>query len=433
MSIKYPNLSAASSSYYVEPVLRLGIRKSTLNKFKFLILLISLIFVGLMVPKLSVIMLFCLAILLVRPNTIFLKENLFLFMFSITYFTIAIIFDYPEGPVRAIINVMMVQSAYLLGVNTNWRELPYWPNNGVYAIIAFSMGMFLYSVYCFHFTMENWPLIIYSRGLIHVWFDAELHPLQFCVFTATLIALILPCIVALSRYHLREIFHFKSIIRVMLLLGLISLGLAGLILNTILQNRTAYVILALCSLAIFIYLLWKQKMTANLKMIGILISLITVTYIVLMVFLDIDLLKRIFEHRFEHGVETPRYELWTNGFYNIFEYPLGGGKLDVTRQGMTKWFHNLWLDIVRVSGVLPLILLIIFQMLHLKSIWSILKRNDYEFLKLFIISILIYGLVIYLSIPVNETSTMAFGFTIFCLGVIRNLGYNLALDGRISS
>ncbi len=426
-------MSGASSLDSVEPVLKLGIRKSAINKFKFWMLLVSLVFVGVMVPKASVILLFGLSILLARPSVIFLQENLFLFLFSVTYYAIAIIFGYPEGPVRAMINVMIVQSAYMLGVYTNWRGLPYWPNNGVYAIIAFAMGMFLFSVYCFNFTMENQPFMVYNRDVINVWSNEEIHPLQFCAFTATLIVLILPCIVALTRYHLREIFHFKSIIGIMVLLGLISLGLAGLILNTILQNRTAYAILALCSLAIFIYLLVQQKMTANLRMIVIMVSLMIVTYIVLMVFLDIDLLKRILERRFEQGVETPRYELWTNGFYNIFEYPFGGGRLDPTLQMMTKWFHNLWLDVVRVSGVLPLILLIIFQMLHLKSIWSILKRSDYEFLKLFIISILIYGLSIYVSVPILETSVMAFGFTIFCLGVIRNLGYNLALNEQISS
>lgn len=433
MGKQYRNMSEAISSVSVNPLPGFGVGKKTVNKLMFWMFLFSLLFVGLMVPKLSIILLLCLPIIMVRPKVIYLKENLILFMFLITYFTIAVIFYYPKGPLRAIINVIVIQSSYLLGVYTNWRELPYWPNNGLYAIIAFSMGLFLFAAYSFQFTAAHYPHLIYGRILINVWNLEELHALQFCIYTAPFISLIFPGIVALSRYRLREIYYFKDIIGVMMLLVLISIGLVGLVLNTILQNRTAYAILALSFLVIFMYLLFRQTLSANLKMIGFIIFLSIIAYFSLMFFFDFNLLGHILERRFEKGVETPRYTLWIHGLYNIFESPFGGGKMHSALQGISEWYHNLWLDVVRDSGLIPLLFLLIFQIMHLRSVLSIFKWNENIFLKISIIAIITYILSIYQSEPIIDPSVIAFGFTVFCLGVIKNLAYNMPLDKRISS
>lgn len=51
-----------------------------------------------------------------------------------------------------------------------------------------------------------------------------------------------------------------------------------------------------------------------------------------------------------------RYSSLSRGLENLFEYPLGG-------LGNTAYYHNMWLDIGRVSGLFPFLVMVFYSIL----------------------------------------------------------------------
>uniref|UniRef100_UPI0040472809 hypothetical protein n=1 Tax=Shewanella baltica TaxID=62322 RepID=UPI0040472809 len=56
----------------------------------------------------------------------------------------------------------------------------------------------------------------------------------------------------------------------------------------------------------------------------------------------------------ERGFNSPRFEMFSNGFDNMINYPFGGLLVNSSSYH-GKWFHNMILDIVRVSGFLVML------------------------------------------------------------------------------
>lgn len=61
------------------------------------------------------------------------------------------------------------------------------------------------------------------------------------------------------------------------------------------------------------------------------------------------------------GVDSPRWLLYQQGIYELFDNPLGGGmpKYSVTGYDGV-YFHNIFLDLGRISGIIPVILYLLF-------------------------------------------------------------------------
>jgi len=62
---------------------------------------------------------------------------------------------------------------------------------------------------------------------------------------------------------------------------------------------------------------------------------------------------------FNRGMESPRFEMWSQGFSNIWDYPYGGLSFTINSYG-GEWFHNIFLDTVRTSGYIPMLVLLLF-------------------------------------------------------------------------
>lgn len=377
-----------------------------------------------MIPKLSFSLLIFTAIIFARPRLIFLKETFLLFSFLLIYYAIPVCYG-DHDLLRAMLNIIIIQSAYLLGVYINWKDLPYWPTNCILVIIAFSLGFSLFSSLSFHLTSSDYPSLIANRGIVNFWSEDIMPPLALSDFTLPGIMLVLPSFYFLTSVKFITFFSFRKILFLFLFILVITSGVSSLLMNAMLQNRTSFIILVLSTLAVSTFLIFRQGLLENIKMMlaGLIFFVMVIS--VLAYYFDLNIILALLEKRVEEGMATSRYNLWLQGIYNIFENPLGGGRVDLSLES-TFWFHNLWLDIVRVSGVVPLAYLLIFQGLHLKSVYVILKENKDNFINLSIISLLIGIFCMYLTQPILEGSVMAFSFTLFFWGILKNISYAIS-------
>lgn len=83
------------------------------------------------------------------------------------------------------------------------------------------------------------------------------------------------------------------------------------------------------------------------------------------------------------GFNSPRFELLSDGFNKLTIYPLGGFYPEViSYQG--NWYHNIYLDTARISGIIP-VLILFFIDIYLFIKFIISKQNKNVFFLLFIV------------------------------------------------
>ncbi|MBD2781297.1 hypothetical protein [Xenorhabdus szentirmaii] len=134
----------------------------------------------------------------------------------------------------------------------------------------------------------------------------------------------------------------------------------------------------------FKYLLYFKGLSTNKKIISIIIS----SSILIFFMNEVNLLKLGgFEKR---GLESSRFDILKNGLNMMWDYPFGGLKV-VSKYYDGLWFHNMFLDIVRVSGYI--VLLYWCFILFITSIIIVLnkKNNKKTFGLLFIILIISFS------------------------------------------
>lgn len=99
-------------------------------------------------------------------------------------------------------------------------------------------------------------------------------------------------------------------------------------------------------------------------------------------FFEVDKLTAI-DRITSEGSESGRYNLYKLGLNNLFVYPFGGYNIDSGTYG-TIWNHNLFLDIARMSGLVPLFLIIFSYIFLFKKILKNLKIVNRNFLLIFV-------------------------------------------------
>lgn len=159
----------------------------------------------------------------------------------------------------------------------------------------------------------------------------------------------------------------------------------------ILQNRSSFIVLALCLVSNFILSKNRSFLMFSFLLIGILL----IPYLI-----KLDFFEYILDRFQGDGLESLRYGLWEEGFDLAIKNPFGGFYESST--GFFA-FHNIFLDVAKASGVIPTLVLICV------IIVSILFGCLNSIRKL-VLSIL---LILCVSFePVYEASVWVFSFTI---------------------
>jgi|GEM_PF-1830860 len=133
-----------------------------------------------------------------------------------------------------------------------------------------------------------------------------------------------------------------------------------------LGSRTLIAISGLSFFVSLLYILSKQSLLDNIKLLGMLVVCAIIAFMTLPFDLDSPIFSTL-GHRMQtsRGIESTatagnRTALWAEGLKNLFNHPLGWNS--------RMHHHNLWLDVPKVVGIVPLIFLLINNVLCLSSL-----------------------------------------------------------------
>lgn len=179
------------------------------------------------------------------------------------------------------------------------------------------------------------------------------------------------------------------------ILGLV-LEIVACIYSFQLGGRTQLIILGLVFVIIFFFYLFEKKgFVPTFKIIMRLVFLVILVYIVYQ--LDIFSIKTTIESsnlllRLEQGgleaSDQYRINSVLNGLLLLMNHPFGG-------QETVFYFHNMWLDVGRVSGVFPFLFLLLYSVLATYHVLMIFLNKNYN------ITIRYLFLSLYLGIQIN--------------------------------
>lgn len=104
---------------------------------------------------------------------------------------------------------------------------------------------------------------------------------------------------------------------------------------------------------------------------------------------------------------------WKLGFENLYEYPFGGEPMN-----RVSYYHNLWLDIRKVSGIIPFLIMIAFTFINYKFLFynhnlRSISNSLLEFSRIGFVTLL---LIMFVE-PIIEGSPLVFYFFIFYCGL----------------
>ncbi|MEG2848294.1 MAG: hypothetical protein RR904_05965 [Bacilli bacterium] len=112
--------------------------------------------------------------------------------------------------------------------------------------------------------------------------------------------------------------------------------------------------------------------------------LLIIVFITIFPFLDFSDFTT-FDRLSSDGLKSQRFELYYLGLENLFYYPFGGYQVDKSTFG-TVWLHNIFLDVSRMAGLIPLILFLIFYIGVIKRILKYKKNIDKNLILIFLSS-----------------------------------------------
>lgn len=195
--------------------------------------------------------------------------------------------------------------------------------------------------------------------------------------------------------------------------GFLILFACSLLTTIHLINRTGIVISLICLIA----LLATQKIGKMGKAIVYLIAIFTV---IVMYFGTDWLMDSIDAYTYRnvngYGIDSGggRFDRWIDALGKFLEYPVGWWQNNSTYNARV---HNLWLDIARVGGIIPFILIIIFFINGIRTQFILLKRYKKQPVVLILFGIFLSMCLAAAVEPVIEAKISYFCLIIFFMGM----------------
>lgn len=325
------------------------------------------------------------------------RDFLVLLAFSIT-FTMFDYFGENRGIQYLIIQAIFPVFFYALG---KMMVTPNLSNKGVIYLVL-SIG-FIYSVTALLsivFNLMQGGFIQTDRFIPSFWNGEEIKSTK--VASYLIYNTVIPAILVANRQR------FGLLSKLLLL----SIYGVSLIASFRLGSRTLIAISALSLIASFVYIVIKQPLLDNLKLVATLFAIVVITYIYVPFDFDSPIFSTLGQRlQTSSGAASTasagnRTVLWAAGLKNLLEHPLG-------------WeyhmhHHNLWLDMAKKATFIPLLFFLInnvFCYSSIKKAFSI-SGNDIGFnvtLFLFFFS----TFLLFFTEPVIEGNF--FSIVVYCL------------------
>jgi hypothetical protein len=265
-------------------------------------------------------------------------------------------------------------------------------------------------------------LVLYSTGVAYfsgVNLESRLINIQFYsrneneqALSATLIGLHLtPLMSFLPLLLLRNVKHHKIPILIGSIVTLLAIGA-----SVIIASRTPLVIFFL----ILLFILYVARTRISLFSFLGLFALGSISlYGLYSIETEFGEFTSLISERFKDddiSSAGTRGSRWQEGFVNIFKYPFGGEKERIGH------FHNLWLDLRYMAGVIPMIFLILVSMksfVHYKRFIQTGNRDNISYYSLNSLYLCVF-IMLFME-PILQGSFVFFMFYMLTAGMYRGL------------
>ena len=147
----------------------------------------------------------------------------------------------------------------------------------------------------------------------------------------------------------------------------------------VLGTRTQFIILAITSIVILaVYMIEKKGLIAGVALFFFTGIILACVWLVIYEFElfglkefieSSNLANRNIEGSGLEEADQYRFESIFRGFENLLVYPFG------VPDGLTTYYHNMWLDVGRISGLLPFILVVLFTVASLYRVLRLLGNK----------------------------------------------------------
>ncbi len=398
--------------------------KRQISNFAFFAL--ALIALGLNIPKISTLIVFVAFFIILIAwrgkiiNDLLVQVSL-LGMFSVMYYLIIYKYGFIDFK-SAIKNPLLIIASYSIGYSISEKNTLDWPYGLVWIILSMVAGFVVFSFLSVYSILSAGHNIeILSRSAPSFWKGGDpINGTLFGLFAS--LGICLAPVLFFGRDHLLSKRHF------ILLLAVISLlVVAGVYVNTALQNRSPFIAVFLSFVFSGLLYFFVKKVNPRHKIKTILLIIIFWGILLYLFFyMGYDYSQYAVVNRFEvQGLETGRFDAWRDMLKSLPEN-LWGGRL--VYLGGLAYAHNLWLDIAYDAGILPMIFLLIFHVMHLRSFIVVIRAKLPLLLILIIVSITVSIFVGFMVEPVMQGSVAYFAATCFFLGLVKRLDHDIKAD-----
>lgn len=150
-------------------------------------------------------------------------------------------------------------------------------------------------------------------------------------------------------------------------ISFLSLFILSIVTTFSLLNRTGIIVAGLCFLAVIGY---KYRKNGKLLFLSFL-SVFSIVFILIYTgVISSDLLSAYDERNVDLATAGNRTTRWSDAFINLFTHPFGW------TDGTTYFVHNMWLDVARISGTIPFILLVYMTYDCFLKAFKLIKRYN---------------------------------------------------------
>lgn len=187
----------------------------------------------------------------------------------------------------------------------------------------------------------------------------------------TYIFALLPCLIITRRRKIK-------------IFGLVFF-LLSVVYSLILGTRTTiYALIIMTTISAFIYI--KKHYSKGIKVNVIIKRFLIVAIIFGIIYLvysndflsirskiETSTLARRYGNKATDASDSIRFYYFCEGIKYLFEHPFGGNKA----HGIS-YFHNYWLDVARVAGIIPVVLIVIMDIILFGNMMKIFKNRDID-------------------------------------------------------
>ncbi len=176
-----------------------------------------------------------------------------------------------------------------------------------------------------------------------------------------------------------------------------------------LDNRTSVLILIIVLCLNIVMSFSKKTIWKTSLIIGFLGVILLLTFNKMMEYLKTSNLS-IINRLQDEGIDSPRYVVWKEALAGLPEHLFGGLKIPLS----VTYAHNFWLDIGWAAGIVPLIIILIYQLRSAYILKWAIKVN-----KRFILTTFLVILISLMIEPILFIGFQYFQIFIFILSMLR--------------